>query len=64
MRDHRQLVEGAIHRNRTGVAWRLGDELAWRLPDGHLSTDLVDGSPADVLAEHSRRACSGPPPRC
>jgi len=22
MRDHRQLVEGAIHRYRTGVAWR------------------------------------------
>ena len=22
MRDHRQLIEGAIHRYRTGVAWR------------------------------------------
>src|ERR1039457_7334591 len=36
MREHRYLVEGAIYRYRTGVAWRDLDRKSTRLNSSHL----------------------------
>ena len=56
LRDHRLLVEGAIYRYRTGVAWR--DLPAEFGPGGELGEQLVPrgqtGGQADPGAEEER----------
>ncbi len=51
MRDHRRLVEGAIHRYRTGIAWRdLPDEFGpWQTVWKRHHRFAIDGTWDSVL---------------